>query len=270
MQWDPKSPNYLLVGCRSGRMHMYDVDSSQQLQSFEQVGQILPLANPPLLARILSLRASPPCPCVLSQPPPLPSPHPQLREGGLQMIAWVPNVPGDFVTVSNKTGVIRVWNVSNRQSKDTLKVVCSVLRAPVSHARSNASPRALPSITLDPPSSRPLSPLPLSLCLLPLPGGVGPVPRSLLHTGHAARTLPLQVWRRRVVRSAAAHLVDVRQGRAHGHRLQRRFQVGRPQHAGDVLLRRLGAHLGHEAGEALPRSHRGGRGRALCDCVVAS
>ena len=80
VQWDPKSPNYIIAGCRSGRFHMYDVDSSQQLQSFEQ-----------------------------------------LREGGLQMIAWVPDVPGDFVTVSDKTGVIRVWNVSNRQPKDTLK-----------------------------------------------------------------------------------------------------------------------------------------------------
>ena len=79
-QWDPKSPNYLLAGLRSGKMHMYDVDSGQSLQSFEQ-----------------------------------------LREGGLQMIAWVPHVPGDFVTVSDKTGVIRVWNVSNRQPKDTLK-----------------------------------------------------------------------------------------------------------------------------------------------------
>ena len=36
------------------------------------------------------------------------------------MIAWVPDVPGDFVTVSDKTGVIRVWYVSNRQPKDTL------------------------------------------------------------------------------------------------------------------------------------------------------
>lgn len=79
-QWDPLSENYLLVGCRSGTLHMYDVESRQQLQTFD--------------------------------PPP---------GGSLQSIAWIPEIPGDFVTVSDKTGVIRVWNVSVRQAKDTIK-----------------------------------------------------------------------------------------------------------------------------------------------------
>ena len=37
VQWDPLSDGYLLVGCRSGVMHMYDVDSRQQLQTFDRV-----------------------------------------------------------------------------------------------------------------------------------------------------------------------------------------------------------------------------------------
>ena len=39
----------------------------------------------------------------------------------VQGIAWVPTVPGDFVTFSDKLGVLRVWNVSARVHKDTIK-----------------------------------------------------------------------------------------------------------------------------------------------------
>ena len=40
---------------------------------------------------------------------------------GLTMLAWIPGVPGDFLTVSSKTGVLRIWNVSNRSPKDVIK-----------------------------------------------------------------------------------------------------------------------------------------------------
>ena len=79
-QWDPLSDTYLLVGCASGLLHMYDVESKQPLQTFDR-----------------------------------------MPGGGLAMIAWLPGVPGDFLTASDKTGVLRVWNVSNRQPKDTIK-----------------------------------------------------------------------------------------------------------------------------------------------------
>ena len=112
-QWDPLSDNYLLVGCVSGTrfqppacslacayclaaytllcccccslyagtLHMYDVESKQPLQTFDKT------------------QAS----------------------SGLTMLAWIPGVPGDFLTVSSKTGVLRIWNVSNRSPKDVIK-----------------------------------------------------------------------------------------------------------------------------------------------------
>ena len=80
VQWDPLSEGYLLLGCRSGVIHMYDVDANAQLQTFDKA-----------------------------------------PGGGLQMLAWVPGVPGDFVSVSHKTGVLRVWNVSNRSHKEAIK-----------------------------------------------------------------------------------------------------------------------------------------------------
>ena len=79
-QWDPLSDGYLLAGMVSGAMHMYDVDSKQSLQTFEQN-----------------------------------------TIAGLTMIAWIPGVPGDFVTATDKTGVLRVWNVSQRGPKDLIK-----------------------------------------------------------------------------------------------------------------------------------------------------
>ena len=76
--FDPLSDAYLLVGCASGTLHMYDVEQKAPLQTFDV-------------------------------------------EKGLTSLAWVPCVPGDFITVSEKTGVLRVWNVSQRAAKDTLK-----------------------------------------------------------------------------------------------------------------------------------------------------
>ena len=58
-QWDPLSDGYLLVGFSSGTLHMYDVESKAQLQTFD-------------------------------------------KQPGLTMIAWMPGVPGDFVTASDK------------------------------------------------------------------------------------------------------------------------------------------------------------------------
>ena len=34
------------------------------------------------------------------------------HSGGLRALAWVPEIPGGFVTVSERNGVIRLWNVS--------------------------------------------------------------------------------------------------------------------------------------------------------------
>lgn len=41
--------------------------------------------------------------------------------GGLRSLAWVPGVPGDFVTATDKGGVLRMWNVSLRSPKASLK-----------------------------------------------------------------------------------------------------------------------------------------------------
>ena len=65
----------------AGTLHMYDVESKQPLQTFDKT------------------QAS----------------------SGLTMLAWIPGVPGDFLTVSSKTGVLRIWNVSNRSPKDVIK-----------------------------------------------------------------------------------------------------------------------------------------------------
>ena len=54
---DPLSDGYLLVACRSGTLHMYDVESKQPLQTFDQ-------------------------------------------EKAVTSVAWVPGVPGDFITAS--------------------------------------------------------------------------------------------------------------------------------------------------------------------------
>ena len=86
VQWDPLSDAYLLVGCATGTLHMYDVESRQPLQTFDQ-------------------------------------------ERGLTSLAWMPGVPGDFVTASDKTGVLRVWNVSQRAPKDTLRAEAGPLHA---------------------------------------------------------------------------------------------------------------------------------------------
>ena len=80
-RFDPLSDNYLLVGFRSGLLHMYDVDTRQPIQTFDKAGVGL----------------------------------------GLQSLAWVPGVPGDFVSVTERTGLLRVWNVSGRSPRDTLK-----------------------------------------------------------------------------------------------------------------------------------------------------
>ena len=85
-QWDPLSDGYLLVGFSSGTLHMYDVESKAQLQTFD-------------------------------------------KQPGLTMIAWMPGVPGDFVTASDKAGVLRVWNVSHRAPTDTIKAEAGPLQA---------------------------------------------------------------------------------------------------------------------------------------------
>lgn len=41
--------------------------------------------------------------------------------GGLRCLAWVPEVPGGFVTVSDRNGVIRMWNVSQTAPVELLK-----------------------------------------------------------------------------------------------------------------------------------------------------
>jgi len=41
--------------------------------------------------------------------------------GGLRCLAWVPEVPGGFVTVSDRNGVIRMWNVSQTSPVELLK-----------------------------------------------------------------------------------------------------------------------------------------------------
>ena len=85
-QWDPLSESYLLVGGRSGTLHMYDVESKQTLQTFDQ-------------------------------------------ERGLCSLAWVPAAPGDFVTASDKTGLLKVWNVSQRAPRETIKAEAGPLHA---------------------------------------------------------------------------------------------------------------------------------------------
>jgi WD40 repeat protein len=39
------------------------------------------------------------------------------HSGGLRALAWVPEIPGGFVTVSERNGVIRLWNVSQVSRK---------------------------------------------------------------------------------------------------------------------------------------------------------
>ena len=66
-QFDPLSDNYLIAGCKSGLIHLYDTESRALLQTYEKV------------------------------------------HGGLVSLAWVPGTPGNFVSASDKVGVIRVW-----------------------------------------------------------------------------------------------------------------------------------------------------------------
>ncbi|KAK3279060.1 hypothetical protein CYMTET_13034, partial [Cymbomonas tetramitiformis] len=41
--------------------------------------------------------------------------------GGLRALAWVPEIPGGFVTVSDRNGVMRLWNVSQTSPVELLK-----------------------------------------------------------------------------------------------------------------------------------------------------
>lgn len=36
-QWDPKSESYLLIGCKSGAMFLYDVEAAQAVWTFEKI-----------------------------------------------------------------------------------------------------------------------------------------------------------------------------------------------------------------------------------------
>lgn len=70
--WDPRSENYLLVAQKDGKISLYDTEAKE--------------------AKEVSVFAR--------------------HSGGLRALAWVPEIPGGFVTVSERNGVIRMWNVS--------------------------------------------------------------------------------------------------------------------------------------------------------------
>lgn len=104
LQWDPRSDHYLLVAykdgaarCRpplhccsqniAGSIKLWDAESDTDLMTYEkQAGGERPRHFPALL----TLRA------------------------GVSAVRWIPSQPGGFLTTDSKTGLIRLWNVSNR------------------------------------------------------------------------------------------------------------------------------------------------------------
>jgi WD40 repeat protein len=83
LKWDPAAANYLLAAYGNGLVALFDVDR-------------------PARDAVVSLFAP--------------------VTGGLSSLEWLPGVPGGFVTTDSRSGVLRVWNVSQRSAEAVLKL----------------------------------------------------------------------------------------------------------------------------------------------------
>ncbi|KAF6263074.1 hypothetical protein COO60DRAFT_1672788 [Scenedesmus sp. NREL 46B-D3] len=84
VQFDPLSKQYLLLLCRNGSMALYGISGEQHALS-----QVFALAKQPAAERAA---------------------------------AFVPSQPGNFISISKKTGVLQLWNVSQQQPLKSLKI----------------------------------------------------------------------------------------------------------------------------------------------------
>ncbi|WIA17928.1 hypothetical protein OEZ85_009421 [Tetradesmus obliquus] len=84
VHFDPLSKQYLLLLCRNGSMALYGISEEQHALS-----QMFSLAKQPAAER---------------------------------SAAFVPSQPGNFVSISNKTGVLQLWNVSQQQPLKSIKI----------------------------------------------------------------------------------------------------------------------------------------------------
>ena len=86
VQWDMLSANYLLVALRDGRVGLYDTEP--------------PLGPDGKLPEMTAFAKQP---------------------AGLRALAWLPGMPGSFLSAGDRAGVMRLWNVSQPQPLDVLR-----------------------------------------------------------------------------------------------------------------------------------------------------
>ncbi|KAK2963213.1 putative WD repeat protein 17 [Blattamonas nauphoetae] len=87
---DPLSPNFLLVALDSGYMSLFDVTQANDQEEIAQFDR---------------------------------------ESGGINDICWIPWEPGSFVTASARAGILKFWNVSQKQPVGQVVVGQSGLRS---------------------------------------------------------------------------------------------------------------------------------------------
>jgi WD40 repeat protein len=124
LRWNPRKKGFLAVGLSDGTITVCDVqtDKIKKVVPKEKLASVVDLQWDVLsdFYAVVSYRSGDIFLWDMESETALSSFD---RQGaGVRCLAWMTYAPGNFATVNNRTGVIRIWNASQKQPLELIKV----------------------------------------------------------------------------------------------------------------------------------------------------